>query len=135
MMLSIFMEENHNSALYRNTLPIYILKSLILVLMFNFFEVNMLLYLLNATIARHFLLFMSVSVSSIEPRYLHFFHSSSPCLLMLYCSVLLKLMSKFLFLRHSGIVIFICSIFFLEVDIHPMSSAYCWSIQNVLSTY
>src|SRR6266568_1826220 len=62
MMLSIFMEENHNSALYKNTLSIYILKSLILVLMFSFFEVTMLLYLLNATIARHFLLFMSVSV-------------------------------------------------------------------------
>ena len=53
--------------------------------------------------ASPFLLVMSDCVSSRLPRYLHFFHSSLPFLVILYSSVLSLLKFRFLSLSLLGI--------------------------------
>ena len=57
--------------------------------------------------ANCFLLFISSFVSNMLPRYLHFFQLSSPCLLILYSSVLVSLTFRFLFLSLVGISVLI----------------------------
>ena len=59
---------------------------------------------LNAMLASFILFFMSASVSNNEPRYLHFFQLSSSPLLILYTSVLLSLIIRFLSLSFAGIL-------------------------------
>ena len=80
--------------------------------------------------ARPFLLVISFLVSSILPKYLQDFHASSPFLLMVYSSVLVSFTLRFLSLSFCGMVFFITSILCFDVDAHPVSSAYCWSMMR-----
>ena len=77
-------------ALYKKMLSMYALKILILFLMVNLL-LKAIFNLLKARMAKHFLLEISLFVSSKVPRYLHFFQSSFPPLLILCSSVFVSL--------------------------------------------
>ena len=123
----------HNSLLYKKTLDMYALKSRSLTFSLIFLLVRISLYWMKAGLASCFLLFMSSSVSNKVPRYLHFFHSSPPFLLMWCSSVLFLFTCRFLDLSLSGIVLLIWSVLCLAFEIHPMSSAYCWLMRMEVS--
>ena len=74
-------------ALYKKMLSMYALKILILFLMVNLL-LKAIFNLLKARMAKHFLLEISLLVSSKVPRYLHFFQLSFPPCLILCSSVL-----------------------------------------------
>lgn len=78
-----------------------------------------------------FLLAISLCVSSINPRYLHFFQASSSLLLILYSSVLLWFIARFLCCKRVCVFALMASTAssLLELTQHIMSSAYCKGIK------
>ena len=70
---------------------------------------------------------MSSSVPINLPRILHFSHSSFPNWLILYSSVLLWFISRFLSASLSGILLWMKSILRFSVDAHAISSTY-WGL-------
>ena len=83
---------------------------------------------LYAPFAKPILRFISSYVSSKLPTYLHFFQSFGPDLVIVYFSVFVWFMNRFLSFRIAGIsssmILRIC----IPVDAQPISSAYCWSM-------
>ena len=130
---SVFFVNVHNSLLYINTGLMKALKILILMVSDNFLFWSLSLYLLYIAIHNCFCLLMSESVSSIDPKYLHFFHSSPAVALIVYCSVLSKFIFRFLNSNFDLVSILISSSFSFEVVAHPISSANCSSMFNILS--
>ena len=65
-------------------------------------------------------LLISSSVPIREPRYLHFFHSSVPSLVIVYSSVFCTLMVRFLFSSFAGTVLLMFSVIciaYIDIDI------------------
>ena len=89
--------------------------------------------LILADIARLFRLLKSSSVSSLLPKYLQAFHELSPFRSIAYFSVLPWFTFKFLWCTLSAAWSSILSMMCLELDAHPISSAYCWSIVVYIS--
>ena len=89
---------------------IYASKSLHLTSVETALLLNMDRSLLKAAFASFFLLAISLTVSRWLPRYLQSFHSSDPCLMILYLSVLSSFTNRFLFFNFGGMCFSLWSI-------------------------